>query len=94
VLLGASFLVGGIGLVAGASVAMLRNSTALYRPVVDLVGLIMVGMFVGGIASRTIGLFGYSDDEWEPLLLVSLVGDVIALAGWPVARRSAVATAA
>jgi hypothetical protein len=56
VLLGISFLVGGVGLLAGASVAMLRNGTALYRPAVDLVALIMVGMFVGGIASRTIGL--------------------------------------
>ncbi|MGW6197144.1 hypothetical protein ACWF0M_13440 [Kribbella sp. NPDC055110] len=87
-LLGLGFLVGGIGLVAGATVVPTRVVGAMTRPVMDLLALTLAGMFVGGILSRTVGLFGFLEKgNWEPLLVISLTLEAVALACWPFARR-------
>jgi hypothetical protein len=88
VLLGIGFLVGGLGLVAGAAVVPTRVMGALTKPVLDLVELTLAGMFVGGILTRTVGLFGFLEKgNWEALLVISLILEAIALACWPFARR-------
>jgi hypothetical protein len=88
VLVGLGFLFGGLGLVAGAAVVPTRIAGALTRPMLDLVALTLAGMFVGGILSRTVGLFGFLEKgNWEALLVISLVLEAIGLACWPFARR-------
>jgi hypothetical protein len=87
-LLGLGFLVGGLALVAGAAVVIARRAGSLTRIALDLVALILAGMFVGGILSRTVGLFGFLEKgNWEALLVISLVLEAAALAVWPFARR-------
>jgi hypothetical protein len=87
-LLGLGFLVGGLALVAGAAVVTARLAGSLTRTALDLVALTLAGMFVGGILSRTVGLFGFLEKgNWEALLVISLVLEAVALAVWPFARR-------
>lgn len=87
-LLGLGFLLGGLALVAGATVVSTRAGGSMTRTALDLIALTLAGMFVGGILSRTVGLFGILEKgNWEPLLVASLILELIALACWPFARR-------
>jgi hypothetical protein len=87
-LLGLGFLIGGLALVAGAAVVPARLAGSLTRTALDLVALILACMFVGGILSRTVGLFGFLEKgNWEAFLVISLVLEAVALALWPFARR-------
>lgn len=45
------------------------------------------GMFVGGVLSRTTGLPGFYEAEWEPLLLASLVLELVYVALYVTVRR-------
>jgi hypothetical protein len=87
-LLGLGFLVGGLGLVAGAAVVPTRAVGRLSGLALDLVAVTLAGMFVGGILSRTVGLFGFLEKgNWEMLLVISLILEAEALMCWPFARR-------
>ena len=67
--LGVLFVVGGVTLIAAAA-ALWR---AAKLPVALGAGtLVALGMFVGGVLSRTVGLPGFHESDWEPSLLVSL----------------------
>jgi hypothetical protein len=67
--LGVLFVVGGLALVLVA-VQLARRLDAIAGAVGALV---MAGMFVGGILSRTVGLPGFREPDWETLLVASLV---------------------
>lgn len=43
----------------------------------SVAALVAAGMFVGGVLSRTTGLPGFYEAEWEPLLLASLVLELV-----------------
>lgn len=81
--LGVLFIVGGLALVYVA-VQLVRRAD----PVAWTIGaLVAAGMFVGGVLSRTTGLPGFYDAEWEPLLLASLVLELIYMALYVTVRR-------
>lgn len=73
-LIGLLFIVGGVALVA-AAVGLWRD---LHRPVALGIGtLVALGMFVGGVLSRTVGLLGFHESDWESSLLVSLALEAV-----------------
>lgn len=73
--LGVLFVIGGIGLLVAALGLAARQATWAWW----LAALISAGMFVGGILSRTTGLFGFHESDWEASLLVSLVLEAVYL---------------
>lgn len=75
--LGALFIIGGVVLLVTAIGLFARSSTPAWM----LAGLVTLGMFVGGIASRTIGLFGLHF-PWSPILIFALVLEGILLVLW------------
>jgi peptidoglycan/LPS O-acetylase OafA/YrhL len=80
--LGVLFIAGGLALVYVA-VQLVRRPD----PIAWTVGaLVAAGMVVGGVLSRTVGLPGFHETDWEPLLLASLVLEVAYLALYVVAR--------
>ncbi|MEV6314226.1 hypothetical protein [Streptomyces sp. NPDC051776] len=59
---GILFLVGGLALLYTAGGLARRNSTPAW-----LIGtLVTAGMFVGFLLSRTVGLPGFHEEDWEP----------------------------
>jgi hypothetical protein len=44
-------------------------------------------MFVGGVVSRTTGLPGFYEAEWEPLLLASLALELVYVTLYVTVRR-------
>jgi hypothetical protein len=72
---GVLFLVGGVALLA-AAVGIWRHATVAWLTAAAT----SVGMLVGGVASRTVGLPGFKESDWELSLLVSLVLEAALLA--------------
>jgi len=89
---GALFVAGAMGLVIGAAIA--AGGRRFGMPVVwaawvmDLV--IVVGMFVGFVLSRTVGLPGYHRHDWPPVQIVALVFEVLYVLVFVLARRERV----
>jgi drug/metabolite transporter (DMT)-like permease len=88
---GVLFLLGGVTCLT-AAVLLWRGDD---RRVWTVAALVCAGMFAAFILSRTVGLPGFKEEEWEPIGLVSLVAEawvvVAALVSprVPVARRPA-----
>jgi hypothetical protein len=89
--LGIGFVVGALALIVGA-VLLWRRRRAGSGPGWLLAVLVSAGMFVGGILSRTTGLPGFHEEEWEPALLVSLLLEAGVMVTWLVAQRSTAST--
>jgi len=66
--IGALFIVGGLAAVAAAGVLWRRDQPAAWA----LGTVIAAGMAVGFVLSRTVGLPGFHESEWELSGLVSL----------------------
>lgn len=81
--LGVLFIVGGLAQ-AYVTVQLIRRADPLAWTIGALVA---AGMFVGGVLSRTTGLPGFYEAEWEPLLLASLALEVVYLALYVAAGR-------
>ncbi|MHB8294183.1 MAG: hypothetical protein ACYDH5_06055 [Acidimicrobiales bacterium] len=79
--LGALFLIGGIALLACAAVLLARPASSAAQPAWGIAGLVAAGMFVGGAASRTVGLLGLHF-PWSPIIVVALVLEAVLLALW------------
>ena len=73
--LGSLFIIGGVALVVAAIGLFARKSTWAWW----LGALVSAGMLIGGILSRTTGLFNCHETAWEASLIVSLVLDVLYL---------------
>jgi hypothetical protein len=72
--IGLLFIVGGVALLA-AAVGLWRSRQ---RPVALGVGtLVALGMLVGGVLSRTVGLLGFHESDWETSLLLSLALEAV-----------------
>ena len=82
-----------LGAVAGAAVAM-RLWRAPSRPAWGLGALIAAGMAVGFVASRTVGLPGFHEADWELSGIVSLLLELgfVGSAGAVLSRRRELAT--
>ncbi len=78
--LGALFVVGSAALLY-SSYALLRRPSLLSWTVAAAT---MVGMFGGGIASRTTGLPGVLFDKWNAALIISLILELCFLGLWAV----------
>jgi drug/metabolite transporter (DMT)-like permease len=89
--LGIGFVIGALALIVGA-VLLWRRRRAGSGPGWLLAVLVSAGMFVGGILSRTTGLPGFHEEEWEPALLVSLLLEAGVMVTWLVAQRSTAST--
>ena len=81
---GVLFIVGGVGLVVAAVLLLRAGASALLSSATGwlLAVLISAGMFLGGILSRTTGLPGFSDNEWDIALIISLVLEVGVFVCW------------
>ena len=81
--IGVLFIVGGAALVAAAIGIVARDDRTSW-----VVGaLVMAGMFVGFILSRTTGLPSFHEEEWELSGIVSLVLEAGFLALLPLQLR-------
>ena len=87
---GALFVVGALGLLVGAAIA--AGGDSFGRPVVwgawVMGAIVCVGMFVGFILSRTIGLPGYHRTDWPPEQVLALALELVYLAAFAVALRN------
>lgn len=75
----------GILFIVGAVALLVAAVMLIYRPSLTpwlLGGLVSAGMFVGFILSRTTGLPGYRDEEWDVAGIVALVLEVVFLISW------------
>jgi hypothetical protein len=75
----------GILFIVGAIVLLYSAAMLVYRPSFLpwlLGGLVSAGMFVGFILSRTTGLPGYREADWETAGIVSLVLEAVFLVAW------------
>jgi hypothetical protein len=84
--IGVLFAVGGIA----ATLVAAKLWVADHTPSWALGALIAAGMATGFVLSRTIGLPGFKEAEWEPSGILSLLleGGFLALAGGMLGRRS------
>jgi hypothetical protein len=85
--IGVLFLVGGVALLAAAA-AMVVPALARYRAAAWAgAALACALMIIGGVLSRTTGLPSFKEDEWEPLLVVSIVLELAYLGVWATVTR-------
>jgi len=84
--LGVLFVIGGLAPL-GAAVGLLRNrrTAAAWW----LGAVVSAGTLVGGILSRTTGLPSFFEEEWEPLLLLSIALELAFLVLWRLGLRRA-----
>ena len=82
--LGAMFVAGGIGAVLVGVRLWFRSDTAAW----SLGAVIAAGMFAGFILSRTTGLPGFKETEWELSGIVSLVLEAGFLGAFAAAVRA------
>jgi hypothetical protein len=90
--IGVGFVVGAAALAAGAVLLWRRHRTGSGTGWL-LAVVVSAGMFVGGVLSRTTGLPGFREHEWEPMLVLSLLLEAGVVAAWLVAQRSTASTA-
>ena len=82
------FLAGGLMIVAATILGFRAAGTPRAALAWAAAATVAAGMFVGGVASRTTGLpDGFHPQEWEPMLVVSLVLEVVYLAVWSTTVR-------
>jgi uncharacterized membrane protein YhaH (DUF805 family) len=81
--IGVLFIVGGLALLGVAAALVRRPAPAAWT----VGGLISIGMFVGFVASRTVGLPGFHESEWELSGIVSLVLEAAFVTVWAIAHR-------
>lgn len=74
---GVLFIIGGLALCLSA-VGLAISTTR--KPAWALGGLISVGMFLGFVLSRTVGLPGLLEGEWPPVGILSLVLEAVFVA--------------
>ncbi|MGP4018703.1 hypothetical protein [Saccharopolyspora sp. 5N708] len=77
----------GILFIVGAVVLLYAAVMLLYRPSFLpwlLGGLVNAGMFVGFILSRTTGLPGYRESDWDTAGIVSMALEAVFLITWAV----------
>lgn len=86
--LGVLFVIGGLGPLAAAVAMVVPRFAGLRRLAITLTALAGVVMIVMGVVSRTVGLPGLDDAEWEPLLVVSLVLELVFVLMTPALLRS------
>jgi Na+/proline symporter len=87
--IGVGFVVGALALAAAAVLLWRRHRSGTGWL---LAVLVSAGMFVGGVLSRTTGLPGFHEHEWEPMLLLSLLLEAGVVVAWLVAQRSTAST--
>src|SRR4051812_11118678 len=85
--IGVLFLLGGVA----ALIAAVWVWRADDRPVWAAAALMCAAMFVAFVLSRTVGLPGFKESEWEPIGLLSLVAEawVVVLAALVTPRAAA-----
>jgi hypothetical protein len=87
---GALFVVGALGLLVGAAIA--AGGDSFGRPVVwaawSLGAIVCVGMFVGFLLSRTVGLPGYHRSDWPPEQVIALALEAVYLVTFGMALRN------
>ena len=86
--LGVLFLVGGLGPLAAAVAMVVPRFAGLRRLAITLTALASIIMIVMGVLSRTAGLPGLDESEWEPLLIISLVLELVFVLMTPALLRS------
>ena len=92
---GALFVLGALGLAVGAGIAAAGRkfgSLAWIAWVVDVV--IVAGMFVSFVLSRTVGLPGYHRHDWPVIQVIALFAEAAYVALFLVALRQKKASAA
>jgi hypothetical protein len=82
--LGVLFVAGAIAAFVVAVRVWTKDDEAAWR----LGGLVAAGMFVGFVLSRTTGLPGFHEQEWEPTGLLSLALELWFLAAMPSRLRT------
>lgn len=82
--IGILFVVGGLALLLTAGLLARADDARGWA----LGALVMVGMLVGGLLSRTTGLPDFKEPEFEPSLLVAFAFEVLFLALWAVHART------
>ncbi len=80
---GALFIIGGVTLLGVAWALLRRPAPAAWT----VGGLVSIGMFVGFVLSRTVGLPGFHEGEWELSGIVSLVLEAAFVTLWAMAHR-------
>jgi hypothetical protein len=75
---GVLFVVGGLTLLGVAWALLRRPAPAAWT----VGGLVSIGMFVGFVLSRTVGLPGFHEAEWEVSGIVSLVLEAAFVTLW------------
>ena len=84
--IGVLFIAGGVG----ALLVAIRLWLTQDRAAGTLGSVIAVGMFVGFILSRTVGLPGFKEEEWEPSGIASLILEAGFLGLWLASLRATV----
>ncbi|KPC63994.1 hypothetical protein [Streptomyces chattanoogensis] len=91
--IGILFIIGSVALLLAAAGLVLRNSAAAWW----LGALVSGGMILGFALSRTVGLPGYHETDWDPPYgMLSLVAEALFLAAffaWYVTRPTLVPSA-
>lgn len=82
--IGVLFIVGGLALVAAAAMLWPRRTGTGRQVRLGWAIAVTVsgGMFVGGILSRTVGLPGFYEPEWELSLIASLLMEAGVMTLW------------
>lgn len=80
---GVLFIVGGLALLGVAWALLRRPAPAAWTTG----GLVSIGMFIGFVLSRTVGLPGFHEAEWELSGIASLVLEAAYVVLWGLAHR-------
>lgn len=84
--MGLSFAVGGMLAILAAAYLLVRNDSRVFTAS----AVLMAGFFVGFVLTRTTGLFGVHEEEWETLGLISMAFEagVVGLFAAALVRRA------